>query len=710
VKRDFYVYNDNNEDVTWDGVWDGAARVDSLGWVAEFRIPFSQLRFPKVPEHTFGFMIVRDVARTNSRISWPLYHRTRQGYMSQAGELSGLVGLPSPRRLEVSPYVVTQNVTQARTGAGAAGYKHPQQASAGADIKYGLTSNLTLDATVNPDFGQVEADPAVLNLSAFEQFFDERRPFFLEGAGIFSFRTSCNDIDTGCRGLFYSRRIGRAPQLAGSFGDASSPTFTTIQTAAKLTGRLANGLSVGVLDALTQEESGPRGATIEPRSNYFVARAMQDLNGGRSHVGAMVTAVNRNLDDVSADFLRSGAYTGGVDVRHRFSQNNYELHAMVAGSLMRGSERAIDLLQRDGVHRFQRPDAGLPYDPTRTSLGGSAQRVSLSKFGGGTTRFQSVYQRYSAGFESNDLGFQSRADEQMFRNWFQLNYQTPTKLFRSRFFNFNTYNAWTTDGLPLATGLNTNFHLQFRNTTWVHFGVNYNDFLGNSFDDRGARGGPAIRRSTRANGWLGWDGDSRKPVTPYVSAGWNVGDEGNSYGGWVSPTIGFRLASRFSTNVGLNYEQYRSGAQWLGNFGVAGSDTAKYTFARLDQKIVSMTTRMNFTATPTLSLQVYAAPYVNTGTYSNWRQLTNPRAKRFDDRYAPYPGDPGGFNYKQLRTNTVLRWEYRPGSTLFAVWQHGREQNRAVASDFDFGRDYGDLLGIHPNNTFLLKFSYWLNP
>jgi hypothetical protein len=710
VKRDFYVYNDNNEDGTWDAVWDVATRVDSVGWVAEFRIPFSQLRFPNAPEHTFGFMIVRDVARTNARISWPLYRRDKQGYISQTGELAGLRDLPSPRRLEVVPYAVTSNATQARSGT-LPGYTHPQTTSFGADIKYGLTSNLTVDATVNPDFGQVEADPAVLNLSAFEQFFEERRPFFLEGAGIFNFRTFCGDIDTGCRGLFYSRRIGRAPQLAGQFGDASSPTFTTIQAASKLTGRLRNGLSVGVLDALTQQENGPKGAIIEPRTNYFVGRVLQDLNKGQSGIGLMVTAVNRDLDDPSAAILRRNAYTGGVDFRHRFLQNKYELHAMVAGSLTNGSASAIDLLQRDGVHRYQRPDAALPYDPARTSLGGDAQRISLSKFGGGHTRFQSVYQRYGPGFESNDLGFQSRADEQMFRNWFALTYQQPTTHFRSKQFNFNTYNAWTTAGLPTSIGVNTNFHLQLKNTNWAHFGVNLNDFGAlATYDDREARGGPAVRKSLNANGWLGWEGDYRRKLTPNVSGGWQFGDEGKSYGGWLNPGVQLRLASRFSTNLGVDVEQYRNDSQWLQNFGTIGSDTTHYTFARLDQTIVSLTTRLNFTATPTLSLQVYAAPYVNTGKYADWKELADPRAARYADRFRATAPGATGFDYQQLRSNTVVRWEYRPGSSLFVVWQHGRELYRPGATDFDFGREAGDLLGIHPNNTFLVKLSYWLNP
>ncbi len=715
VKRDYYVYNDDNEDNTWDGVWDGAARIDSAGWTAEFRIPFSQLRFPNAPAHTFGLLVVRDVARTGQRISWPLFRRDRQGYVSQAGSLAGIDGLTPPRRIEVAPYVVARSFTQARTG-GASGYRQPQQLAFGADAKIGLASNLTLDATVNPDFGQVEADPAVLNLSAFEQFFEERRPFFLEGAGTFAYRTACDDIDTGCTGLFYSRRIGRAPQLSSDYGDAASPTFSTIQGAAKLTGRTPRGLSVGVLDAVTQRERGVDGAgghagptTIEPASNYFVARAQQDLRGGQSGVGAMLTAVNRALDASTAPMLRRTAYTGGLDLRHRFWNKNYELTASLSGSVVGGTPAAIARLQRDGVHRYQRPDDAVALDTTRTSLAGDAQRLTISKFGGGVTRFQTVYQRFSPGFETNDLGFQLRADEQLFRNWFSFNLQKPTRLYRQAYLNFNEWNSWTTAGLRTNIGVNTNWHVQLPSQHWLHAGVTANA-IGASYDDRVARGGPAVRTSPRWNTFAGWEGDARWAASPNVFAGVNGADEGRSSGWWVEPGLNLRVASRVSSSLAVAFNRNANNWQWVSNVGDAGADTTRYTFAHLDQTTMSVTARLNVTATPTLSLQLWAQPFVSTGRYRDWRALADPRAERYADRFAPYAGDPGGFDVKQLRANTVVRWEYRPGSALFVVWQHGRQGSTDVASAFDFRRDYGDLWHLHPQNTFLVKFSYWMNP
>jgi len=705
VKRDFYVYNDNNEDGSWDAVWDVATRIDSVGWVAEFRIPFSQLRFPNTADHTFGFMVVRDVARTAQRISWPLYRRDQQGYISQTGQLTGISGIGRPSRLELTPYVVTKNETRPSGSS----FKHPQSFAAGADLKFGLSSNLTVNATINPDFGQVEADPSVLNLSAFEQFFEERRPFFLEGSGIFSFKTNCGDIDTGCTGLFYSRRIGRSPQLSGVYGDESSATNTTIIGAAKVTGRLGKGMSVGLMDAVTQREVGALDQTIEPTTNYSVARVQQALNDGQTDIGAMLTGVNRRLDVNTDPFLRRSAYTGGLDLRHRFLDKRYELAVNLSGSTIAGTADAIARTQLDGVHRYQRPDDDIEFDPTRTRLTGDAERVTLSKFGGGFTRFQSVYQRYSRGFEINDLGFQSRADEQMFRNWFALQFNKPTKAFTRAFFNFNTMQKWTTEGLPTTIGLNTNWHVQFPNWMWGHFGLNYSEFT-KTFADRDARGGPAIRRSPNFEGWSGIETDSRKSWSANTFAGAWGGDEGHSHGWWMEPGGQFRVSSQFSASVGLSYSRSINDSQWRANFGTAGNDTTHYTFARLDQTTVSLTTRLNYTMTPNLSLQFYGQPFTSSGGYSNWRELNDPRADKYDDRFKPYASDPGGFSFKEFRSNTVLRWEYKPGSTLFLVWAQGREDSGDRVNDFSFRRDFQDIFKQHPDNTLLLKVSYWINP
>ncbi|MEO8879030.1 MAG: DUF5916 domain-containing protein, partial [Gemmatimonadaceae bacterium] len=406
VKADFYTFNDSEEDPSWDGVWDVGTAIDAQGWVAEYRVPFSQMRFPSGPTHVFGFAIVRDIARLNERDSWPLIRRDRTGIASQFGELTGIEGLGSPRHLEVLPYAVTKNVT---TTTPALAYGHQQKITGGVDLKYGVTSNFTLDATVNPDFGQVEADPAVINLSAFETFYQEKRPFFIEGSGIFRFNLQCHS--GACSGLFYSRRIGRAPEITDTSTTAQLPTRTSIIGAAKLTGRTQHGLSVGVLDAVTDRESGSLGQTLEPRTNYFVGRVQQELGDSKGNIGVMFTGVNRQLDNFSADSLRRTAYAGGLDFRRDFHSQDYRISGYAVKSDVSGSAKSIALTQANSTHYYQKPRDGEAYDTTRTSLGGDAERLSFDKVNG-LVQFQETYLRYSPGFEINDLGFLTEAGRQ----------------------------------------------------------------------------------------------------------------------------------------------------------------------------------------------------------------------------------------------------------------------------------------------------------
>jgi hypothetical protein len=692
VKRDFYISNDGNEDASWDGVWDVATAVDADGWTAEYRVPFSQLRFPEGADHTFGFAIWRDIARHNERISWPLFRRTRTGLVSQWGEVTGFNGIASPRRLEVLPYSVATNAPRPT----ATGFDRQQSLALGADVKYGITSNLTLDATVNPDFGQVEADPAVLNLSAFEQFFEERRPFFLEGAGIFSFANN----------LFYSRRVGRAPQLGGVYADQDNPLNSTILGAAKITGRTANGLNVGFLNAVTQRELGAGGRTIEPQTNYVVTRLQQDLRNGNSGVGMMFTGVNRSLDGDSRDYLRDGAYALGFDARHRFWQNNYQVAGSAVGSYVTGSEQAMLRTQRSAVHFYQRPDSRLSVDSSATSMSGTRLNAGISKTGGGITRFNFGATRTSAGYEVNDAGFLTRADITSNGNWFGLQFQEPTKYYRRLFVNFNQWNDWNTDGLRLNSGGNINVNGELPNQWWFFTGFNVTG-VGEAYDDRAARGGPALRRNFRQNGWAGFETDGRKPAI-FVAQGFYVLPDVSGSTEWgVDPQVRFRVASSVQASIGAHYSESVNDQQWYNNFGTA-TGTA-YTFARLEQKTTSVTARVDYTVTPTLSFQLYAQPFVTAGDYSNLRQLDNPRADRYEERFTPYTdASPDDFNFKQFRSNTVLRWEYRPGSVLFLVWQQGRQDFRDAGS-FEMGRDYGNLFRTRSDNTFLVKASYWFS-
>lgn len=699
VKRDYYTYDDSREDITWDAVWDVATRVDSAGWTAEFRIPLSQIRYPSAAEHTFGLMIMRDIVRTSERSSWPLYRRSKRGIASQFGDLRGLRGLGSPHRLEVAPYVVTKNVGVPRS----AGFGRTQKQTVGGDLKYGLTSNLTLDATVNPDFGQVEADPAQLNLTAFETFLAERRPFFLEGTGIFSFAGEASR-------LFYSRRIGRSPQLAGLVSDptADIPAATPILGAAKLSGRLAKGTSLGSLFAVTGREAvGP--TLIEPRTFYGVLRTSQDFRNGESGLGAMLTFVNRQLDSTSAIRLRRQALTGGIDARHRFAEGRYSLAASVAGSVVRGTAAAIDRTQRSAVHFYHRPDAGLPYDSGRTALSGTNLQLKADKVSG-TFVYGASYEMLSPGFETNDLGFLSQADQQTAQAYATLQSRTPRSFWRNASATLIQYNNFTANGLPTYNFTELDLTTEFNNRITLGIFM-WTDHLTPAYCDRCARGGPAVRLSPAPSVLINLGGDPRKTVQPSFAAIYTVADGGRSTLWRVRPYFTVRARSNLSWELGTRYQRNRNNSQWFTNLGVIGSDTTHYLFAHLDQELLSFTSRLNYTATTNVSLQLYAEPFLTTGRYFNVRELASPRASEYEDRYQPYPLDASGaaFNVKQLRGSAVGRWEYRPGSTIFVVWTQGRDQDDRNAGSFAPTRDLKNLFAARPDNTLLIKASYWMN-
>jgi len=683
VKRDYAVYDDGNEDDAWDGVWEAAAQVDSLGWTAEFRIPLSQMRYAPGPTNTFGFGVWRDIDRYTERESWPLYRVTRPGLISQLGEVTGLDGLATPRRLEVAPYFVTKNVPEN-------GFDRSQKIDGGADIKYGLTSNITIDATVNPDFGQVEADPSVLNLGPFETFYQERRPFFIEGTGIFQFGINCSVVNCSGEGLFYSRRVGGASRILG---------------AAKITGRLPSGLTLGVVDAVTNNSTNALGQTLQPTTNYGGLRLTQDFRKGESGIGMMVTAVNRSVDQWTEDFLRKSAYVGAFNFRHRFRGGKYQLTGSLDFSRVAGTPDVIARTQRSSVHLYQRPDDNLILDTTRTRLTGNAQEILFGKTSG-FVRFETSYLRRSAGFEANDFGFLRRADQQSWNTWAAMNFTKPAAFFQQGFWNFNWWQFWTTEGLPTERAANTNAHFQLNNRYWVHFGGTVGQ-LGGTFDDRVARGGPAVRVEHYLAPWFGFEGDQRRPVIPYLFFNLFRGDGGRSTSFNVNPSFDVRVGSQLRASFGLSYSHDVNDWQFHGI--VTDSTGTHYTFAHLDQKTASMSFRLDYTASPTLTVQAYASPFVSKGPYSNVRELTNPRADRYQDRFQPFAATPGYENFKAFNSNLVLRWEYRPGSTLFVVWSQGRIDPNDVDVTRPMSSDFKRLFNQHPENTFLVKVSYWLS-
>ncbi|HTG51025.1 MAG TPA: DUF5916 domain-containing protein, partial [Gemmatimonadales bacterium] len=545
VKSDYAIFNDGNEDVAWDGVWDVATRIDSLGWTAEYRIPLSQLNYSAKGSTSFGFLVWRTVQRHGESLTWPLYRPSRSGFTSQFGEITGLEGLASPERGEIIPYVLARN----EPGPASDGYSRDQDVTVGGDLKYRIASNVLLNATVNPDFGQVEADPSVLNLGAFETFFEERRPFFVQAKGLFTFPVNCVvvvDCNTG-EGLFYSRRIGRSPQLSDEYGDESSPEATRIMGAAKVTGRLSNGFNLGFFDAVTDDVTSPTG-TLEPTTNYAVARGNQEFSGGDGNVGFIATAVNRSLDPSSSPWLHRSAYSTGLDARRRFAGKRYEVSGSFDWSRVAGEAEAITRTQRTNVHLYQRPDGPLELDSTRTSLAGTNLELRIAKVGGRRLVWETAYQRRTPGFEINDIGFLRQADQQMWTTWANLAFRNPNRVFRELRWNFNNWQYWSIEGLPTERAFITNVHTQFNNRWWLHAGGTVGQ-LGATFCDRCARGGPAIRQDAYVAPWVGIEGDNRKSLVPTLWVNYRLGDGSRSETLSLEPTLEIKVSSRFSTSI-----------------------------------------------------------------------------------------------------------------------------------------------------------------
>lgn len=694
VKRDANIYSDVQEDNAWDGVWDVAVHMDSLGWSAEFAIPFSQLRFTPGEDLTFGFGVWRDVARYGERDAWPVYRSSLGTFASQLGDLVGISGIGRNRRLEVMPYSVTKNVTQAT----ATGWTHPMQQTFGLDLKAGLTSNITVDATLNPDFGQVEADPAVLNLSAFEVRFEERRPFFQEGQSLFR----CSGP---CEGIFYTRRMGRAPQLATSLLD---PRTSTIQAAAKVTGRFTGGTQFGLVAVQSARETGQSGQTIEPATTTLVGRLVQDFRGGRSQLGTMITGLTRDLDAGTEPFLRNEAYTVLLQGYHRFAER-WEVSGYAGRSTARGSAAAIARTQLSSVHYYQRPDHERDYDPTLTRMDGGVSSLSIKRFAG-RVRWETMARYAEPGTELNDLGFVTLVNDGQVKNQLSISSLVPTSWYRRANAVVWMENHWTTGGLPTGSSAVVHSSAELTNFWSTAFTYNISSF-GNSMCVSCARGGPMLRVSPYHRVSVNLNGDGRKAFVPEFEARIASGDEGRTWAAMAQVGLLGRLGTRTSLEIEGSFERRSDDTQWVRNYGAVFSDTIHHTFAALAQDILGITARANVTITPALSVQLYAQPFIASGSFSDWREMVDARNKSYAGRYAPYGGgaSPAGFNEKQFNSNAVIRWEYRPGSVFFVVWQQGRFDSREPGT-FEAGRDLRNLFFRHPDNTLLVKLSYWFNP
>lgn len=743
-QRDLYIFNDTVEDPSWDAVWASAVTVDDEGWTVELRIPFSQLRFTASEQPVWGINAQRVIYRKNESAWASLVPRNQSGLASGMTTLVGLSALGPRRHMELRPYATSRAEFIEPASAGDPFNDGSRLfGGIGLDAKYGVSTNLTLDATVNPDFGQVEVDPAVVNLSAFETFFEEKRPFFMEGTQTFQNygRSGANTVWNFFRPdptIFYSRRIGRPPQGSTSEPFADAPSSTTIIGAAKLAGRTRSGWTLSLIDALTAREFARVSdgifttgrVEVEPLTNYAAGRAFKEI-GRRAAVGFIGTATHRDFRSSElADVLSRQAVVGGVD-GHWFldSRRDWVVHGSLASSRVSGTPAAIERLQRAAPRYFQRPDEPhVHLDPTRESLAGWMGDVALNRNSGNVIVNARLWGT-SPGFDSNDLGFVTQTDRGGAHGLIMFRKLSPDRLTRTRQLSITKWWTWNFARESQGDGVQATANLQFLNYWRFNATGNYSRA---TLDDKLTRGGPTVIRPGIRSWNMSVVSDSRQLVTGNVYATWQARDFGHwsrSFGGGVE----FRPSTAFSISSGPAISDLRNVAQYLTTVSdPLAVDTfgARYAFGDLRQTEVSLPTRVNAVFSPTLSLQVYAQPLVSVGDFGDIREFLHPRTYDFgtygrdlgtinrigssvridpdgSGPSAPFTIKDPDFNVKSLRLNAILRWEFRPGSTMYFVWTEQRFDN-SRPGELSFGRDLGDALTAPPDDVVMVKVSWWI--
>lgn len=723
VKGDEAITNDgNNWDSSWDPLWDFETSIDNEGWIAEMKIPFTQLRFDANENQEWGIQFTRRFYRNQERSVWQYFSQEDAGWVSNFGTLHGIRGIQPKRQVEISPYTVTKAERYEQENGNPFRDGSDEALSIGVDGKIGITNDFTVDFTINPDFGQVEADPSEVNLTAFESFFQERRPFFIEGRNITSFQVTGGGNPYSSDNLFYSRRVGRSPQnypslLGGEFADV--PQNTTILGAVKLTGKTQNGLSVGIMESLTSSEYADvfrNGSTdeqiVEPTTNYFLASVQQEMNESNTIFGGMFTATNRFIKDESLENLNESAYTGGLNFEHYWKDRTYYFRANVVGSHITGSPEAIELQQLSSRRFFQRPDNDYKtFDPTRTSLTGTGGHIQAGKQSNTGWRYLAWFTWRSPELELNDMGFMRRGDTMFQVLWAGYRIANPVGIFRSINLNLNQWTGWDFGGTNSFKGGNFNINGQLQNYWFVNIGMNLEgDEISNTF----LRGGPSMRVPGGYNYFMSINTDQRKQLSFGVnhSQWFGFDDYGNNQNFGVSlrylPSDAFRIFVRPSLNISNSELQYLTTTTDL-------NDQNAYIFGEIDQVTTSVTMRMDYVVSPEFTIQYYGSPFISAIDYSDPKVITNPKADKFSDRFSRdvsfsnqnYETD-YDFNFRQFRSNLVLRWEYRPGSLVFLVWTQGRTGFDGGNGEFNYGSDFNDLFSVKPENVFLIKFSYLL--
>jgi uncharacterized protein DUF5916/cellulose/xylan binding protein with CBM9 domain len=755
VKNDQLGIGTSCCDEGWDPIWEASTHIDADGWTAEVRIPLNQLRFSRDSVQTWGLQLRRFIHRRNELDQWAFWRRNEAGGPPRFGHLEGLrLGRPSGH-LEVLPYLAAKTQNIAADAGDPFNSGNVSSARVGMDLKYSLSSNLTLDATVNPDFGQVEVDPAVINLSDVEVSFDEKRPFFVASSGVFGFGGFscffCSNVSS--LSAFYSRRIGRAPtgtELARARGKyVDLPPSAAILGAAKVTGRTSNGFTVGLLDAVTNRETarfergdGTRGhQEVEPFANYFVGRLKKDFLDGNLVVGAIGTSVVRSVDSAFASRLTTHAEVVGSDMLYTWKNRTYSLQGNFALSSIEGDARVIAARQRSSARYFQRPDRGARssgfltnrYDTTATALRGAGAYLRIAK-DVGNWMWESAVNTRTPGFEVNDLAFLTRTDYV----WYNANvnrfWSTPTSWYR----RFTTIAGGQQQQNYDGDITDRQLHLFVSSTTpqfweWSGFSLWRPAVL----DDRLLRGGPAVVRQGTRFIEARVASDGRRPLVVEVE-----GSHGRTGPDGRSTSIGVELEARPTSSVRVSFEPSWDASVTRHQYVTAVSDPTateffgkRYVVSSLRQRQLVLETRLNMTFTPTMTLELFVQPLIGSGQYDDFKEFRARRegstaiygrdigtvvARDSAGRTVDYTIDPDGagaaapftidnpdFNSRSLRGNAVFRWEYRPGSVLYVAWTHSRAGEASVG-DFRFSRDWNALLDSRPDNILLVKASWWL--
>jgi hypothetical protein len=740
-KGDELVTQDGQiSDPNWNPVWYLKTVIDDRGWCAEMKIPLSQLRFASKEEYTWGLEVSRYIFREQESSIWQFIPKGSPGSINLYGELQGIKNIRPRRQLEILPYVSGKTERYKKVPGNTFLDGKSGAVTSGLDGKFALTNDLTLDFTINPDFGQVEADPSEVNLTAYETFLTEKRPFFTEGRNIYDFKPSNSIVinDLGTDNLFYSRRIGAKPHYQmqdTDDGSVRNPEVTRILGALKLTGKMKNGLSLGILESVTANEKADlvngqewRKESVEPLTNYFTGRIQKDYNEGKTVFGGIVTAVNRDINDSSLMFMHSSAYTGGIDFQHSWKERTWYVAGNAEFSQVNGSREALLLTQQSSARYFQRPDAGyLSVDSSLTSLAGYGGTIKLGRSSRKRIQFETSATVRSPGFEINDIGYMRYTDLIHHGTWLGYYLRDPFFIFNNFFLNTNYWVYWNYAGKLMSTHLNMNFNTQLKS----HWNINGTISRVNQHVSTGMlRGGPSFIMPGSEEMNINFASDYTKKILVFFGTYQDFNDAKlhRNYAIWAGGNV--QPLNSLKITLEPVYQIQSNQLQYVQTLSMNGDP--RYLFARLDQKTINITVRLNYTLTPKLSLEYYGQPFVAAGKYSEYKIITNPAADKIGNRYKQFSDNEMNFlpeentyrfdensdgitdyslwnpdfNFRQFRSNLVIRWEYSPGSTLFFVWSQGRS-SYSPDGTFSYGNDIRDLFEETPHNVFLLKFSYW---